>query len=84
MGHVKKKNYQIACQRHFELSHPKSPEHVLPDLNGVGSHPNAWFKASRSYYTGGTVEEQPTTPAAAASFNATATPVAATPTDDDA
>jgi len=70
LGHVKKKNYQLACQRHFEATHPKAPDHTL-DMNGVGNHPNAWFKASRTYHTSATPDPaagvvQPTTPTFAA------------------
>ena len=41
---VKSKNFQIACRKHFEATHPKA------DANDVGNHPNAWFDASRRYY----------------------------------
>jgi len=49
MAQVKTKNYQIACQRHFEHAHPRSNGvKAVPD--GVGNHPNAYFKASRVYH----------------------------------
>lgn len=43
-------NFQLACAKQFEVSHPgvRSLEGVK--LDGVGNHPNAWFKSSISYH----------------------------------
>jgi len=73
MAQVKTKNYQIACQRHFEYAHPKS-HGVSARPDGVGNHPNAFFKASRVYHQelhaaknpDAAPKPPPTTPGAAA------------------
>ncbi|KAH8065184.1 DNA primase [Aureococcus anophagefferens] len=49
LGQAKSKNYQLACQKHFEVTHPKAAG-VAARPDGVGNHPNAWFKASRIYH----------------------------------
>ena len=53
LGKAKERNYQIACQRHFEFAHKKqniNGKKVVANMDGVGNHPNAWFKASRVYH----------------------------------
>ena len=73
MAQVKTKNYQIACQRHFEYAHPKA-HGVSARPDGVGNHPNAFFKASRVYHQelhaaknpDAAPKPPPTTPGAAA------------------
>jgi len=53
LGKAKERNYQIACQRHFEFAHKKKVVNgtkVVANLDGVGNHPNAFFKASRLYH----------------------------------
>ena len=53
LGKAKERNYQIACQRHFEFAHKKKTVNgtkVVANLDGVGNHPNAFFKASRLYH----------------------------------
>ena len=53
LGKAKERNYQIACQRHFEFAHKKKTANgtkVVANLDGVGNHPNAFFKASRLYH----------------------------------
>merc|ERR1711865_596783 len=53
LGKAKECNYQIACQRHFEFAHKKKTVNgtkVVANLDGVGNHPNAFFKASRLYH----------------------------------
>lgn len=40
--------YQLACQKHFEVTH-KGWEGLI-SINDVGNHPNAWFAASENYY----------------------------------
>lgn len=46
---LKKSNqFQLACQKHFEVTHPKAVTMDVP-LDNVGNHPNAWFRASVAY-----------------------------------
>lgn len=40
---------QIACRRHFEVTHPGAEGEA--EAESVGNHPNAWFDASMRYYT---------------------------------
>ena len=42
---VKGRNYQVACRRHFEVTHSG-----FVDTDGVGNHPNAWFEKSREFH----------------------------------
>eukprot|EP00752_Nemacystus_decipiens_P014280 g12700.t1 len=46
---VKSKNYQLACQRHFEATH-KGVATSSVSTDGVGNHPNAWMHASMEFY----------------------------------
>ncbi|CAN0276721.1 unnamed protein product, partial [Hapterophycus canaliculatus] len=46
---VKSKNYQLACQRHFEITH-KGHESTGVSTDGVGNHPNAWMHASMEFH----------------------------------
>jgi DNA primase large subunit len=57
MALVKGHNYQLACQKHFDLTHPD--HHKLgPSKDGNGNvifdaaanHPNSWFNASIAYH----------------------------------
>jgi DNA primase large subunit len=41
--------FQLACQKHFEVMHPNAAEAGVP-LDNVGNHPNAWFRASVAYH----------------------------------
>lgn len=45
---TKQKNYQLACQKHFEVTH-SNIRSLNVNLDGVGNHPNAWFHASLGY-----------------------------------
>jgi DNA primase large subunit len=46
---LKKENqFQLACQKHFEVTHPGASSMDIP-LDNVGNHPNSWFRASVSY-----------------------------------
>lgn len=49
LRHVKSKNYQLACQRHFEATH-KGHETMDISTDGVGNHPNAWMHASMEFH----------------------------------
>jgi len=47
---LKKSNqYQLACQKHFEVMHPNAGTTDGVSLDNVGNHPNAWFRASVAY-----------------------------------
>lgn len=50
LAHKKDGNFQLACAKHFEVSHPAAPMVDGVNLDGVGNHPNAWFSASVSYH----------------------------------
>jgi len=52
MVHVKKQAFQVACQRHFEVTHPNAHARGV-NTDGVGNHPNAWTSASVEYHHGG-------------------------------
>ena len=43
------RKYQVACLRHFELTHK---DYVARKINvdNLGNHPNAWARASIQYY----------------------------------
>ena len=49
MNLKKKKHFNLACQKHFDVMHPSAA--AVKDLNlaGVGDHPNAWYAASVAY-----------------------------------
>ena len=50
MGHVDRKNYQVACSMHFQFAHPNASIVLAAgDMEGVGNHPNAWYRASMKY-----------------------------------
>ncbi|MBJ7298566.1 MAG: hypothetical protein JHC73_20225 [Dolichospermum sp.] len=42
---AKEGHYQVACQYHFNVSHP-----LHNHVESVSSHPNSWFNASVNYY----------------------------------
>ena len=50
MALKKEGNFQLACQKQFEVSHPGAASVDGVSLDGVGNHPNAWFSASVSYH----------------------------------
>ena len=50
LGHKRMKNYNLACVRHFEVTHPGAVNVPGIQLDGVGNHPNAWFQASVGYH----------------------------------
>lgn len=43
-------HYNLACLKHFESEHPDAMQRGT-SLEGVGNHPNQWFKASMSYHS---------------------------------
>ena len=46
----KNRDYQLACVKHFEVTHPNAATTPNVQLDNVGNHPNAWFAASVSYH----------------------------------
>lgn len=40
---------QVACQKHFFIQHPEAKNNSNMNLDNVGNHPNAWFRASLEY-----------------------------------
>lgn len=47
---LKKSNqFQLACQKHFEVMHPGAASVESVPLDNVGNHPNSWFRASVAY-----------------------------------
>lgn len=48
LAHKSKGDFQLACQKHFEVAHPKALAHD-GIMENVGNHPNAWFRASVQY-----------------------------------
>jgi len=46
---VRKGAFQVACQRHFEATHPEAYSKGI-NVDGVGNHPNAWIAASMDYH----------------------------------
>ena len=47
----RKKNFQIACQKHFLAVHPGAAAMPEVPLGAVGNHPNDWFRASCAYHS---------------------------------
>lgn len=46
---LRKGHFQVACQRHFEVTHPGAAGRGV-NLDGVGNHPNSWTAASMEYH----------------------------------
>eukprot|EP01035_Chromulina_nebulosa_P022258 gene22258-28829_t len=42
-------HYQLACQKHFDVSHPGHQQMDLKQTESVANHPNAWYHASIQY-----------------------------------
>jgi len=49
MGLKRGNHFQLACAKHFEVTHPGAANMKDLSINGVGDHPNAWYAASVSY-----------------------------------
>ena len=48
---AKSGNYQLACQKHFDITHPgHSAMSEVQGSDGVANHPNQWFQASVRYH----------------------------------
>lgn len=47
---AKSSNYQLACQKHFDVTHPGHLN--MPELKAeaVANHPNLWFQTSVNYH----------------------------------
>ncbi len=50
VGKVKGGHFQVACQYHFDITHPEHQKMQLPGGDTVANHPNAWIQASVSYH----------------------------------
>lgn len=47
----KKGNYQLACQKHFDIAHPGHSQMTeLKNSDGCSNHPNQWFQMSVNYH----------------------------------
>lgn len=59
---LKKSNdFQLACQKHFEIMHPGAASIVDVPLDNVGNHPNSWFRASVAYKEGHRIDDNSNT-----------------------
>uniref|UniRef100_A0A7S3H1X7 DNA primase large subunit n=1 Tax=Spumella elongata TaxID=89044 RepID=A0A7S3H1X7_9STRA len=47
---AKSSNYQIACQRHFDVTHPGHLNNPELKSDAVANHPNLWFQTSVNYH----------------------------------
>eukprot|EP01038_Epipyxis_sp_PR26KG_P013149 gene13149-17617_t len=47
---AKTSNYQVACQKHFDVTHPGHGSMDLKLNDSVANHPNQWFLASVNYH----------------------------------
>jgi DNA primase large subunit len=52
LAQVQSRNYQLACVEHFKAVHIPAQGRPI-DMDNVGNHPNAWFKASVGYSKAG-------------------------------
>jgi len=43
-------HYGLACQKHFDLTHPDHQKMGISNSENVAIHPNQWFQASVQYY----------------------------------
>jgi DNA primase large subunit len=43
-------NYQLACQRHFNIMHPEHQDLDIQGSESAANHPNQWFQVSTQYY----------------------------------
>lgn len=50
MNLKKQRHYNLACMKHFEVTHPNAIATKGLTLTGVGEHPNAWFASSVAYH----------------------------------
>merc|ERR1719487_429876 len=48
---AKSGNYQVACQKHFDITHPGHLSmNINTDGGSVANHPNLWFNVSMQYH----------------------------------
>lgn len=52
---------QVACQKHFHIQHPLVSSSNI-NVDNVGNHPNAWFRASLEYHSTTSPPPSVTTP----------------------
>jgi DNA primase large subunit len=53
LHHKKTKNFQLACAKHFEVTHPGIEKLSAAEgvsMEGVGNHPNAWMESSVKFW----------------------------------
>lgn len=43
-------HYGLACQKHFDLTHPDHNKMGINNSDNVAIHPNQWFQSSVQYY----------------------------------
>lgn len=43
-------HYGLACQKHFDITHPDHLKLNIPNSDNVAIHPNQWYQASVQYY----------------------------------
>ena len=78
---AKEGHYQIACQEHFDITHPDFATFVPHVTDAAANHPNAWYQHSVTYHrnkaNGGPPSTSSNMTAAVASSqgNSTVTPI---------
>ena len=43
-------NFQVACQKHFDVAHPTHRQYNIKGADNAANHPNQWFQASVDYH----------------------------------
>lgn len=43
-------NYQLACQKHFDVVHPNWKSFNIRGADTAANHPNQWFQASADFH----------------------------------
>jgi DNA primase large subunit len=82
---AKSSNYQVACQKHFDLTHPGHASMGLTN-DVVANHPNQWFQASVQYHKakagGGAVAATAPAPSIEASSSSSSSASSSPPSQD--
>uniref|UniRef100_A0A7S2UXZ6 DNA primase large subunit C-terminal domain-containing protein n=1 Tax=Fibrocapsa japonica TaxID=94617 RepID=A0A7S2UXZ6_9STRA len=50
LSRVRAKHFQLACVKHFQVTHQGSESMSNLRMTDVGNHPNAWTEASLAYH----------------------------------
>ena len=76
MDAAKNNDYQVACQIHFDHTHPSHRQHNIKGADNAANHPNQWFQASAEYHRiiSGPKKPSPSQPASSSS-QSSASPV---------